>query len=156
MNAKIGAALKTKFISSLLQSAVFLWICIFFNHSKNLNLYNISQKIFAFDIFDLKCSLHPYVNAIQYDISVKTFPIGLHTLQILFEMNAEPEDACWLGRSASSQLLPIYSRTALNNDYNRETVKHVRGNRLFFTTYCYFTGKLREIYFTEGTRDHFA
>ena len=56
MHTNTVEALKPTFMSSLLYSAVFLKISIFFNHS--FILHNSDPKRYVFHIFGFKCCLH--------------------------------------------------------------------------------------------------
>ena len=56
MHTNIGVQLNPNFMSSLLLSAVFPEIYILLIHSENNNK---NPKIFAFDVFSVKCFLHP-------------------------------------------------------------------------------------------------
>ena len=57
MHTNTTVTLNPKFI--LLLCAVFLYVCIFINYFKILNLNNKDPKIFAFHTFDRKYCLHP-------------------------------------------------------------------------------------------------
>ena len=57
-HTNIGLTLKPMFMSFFLKSAVFLFICISSITLKIQNRHVISPKIFAIDMFGLKCCLH--------------------------------------------------------------------------------------------------
>ena len=75
MHSNIGVALKPNFVSSCSRVLYFLKYAFLLITIIIYNLNNKSMKIFAFDIFCLKCCLHTYIcydNAVKDDISSKT------------------------------------------------------------------------------------
>ena len=80
----ITVALKTNFMSSLLLCAVFLLICIFFNHSKKFKIFIIKipkDSLFTFLVLNVVFNPLYHVKAVQDDISAKAVPIWLqHTV----------------------------------------------------------------------------
>ena len=102
-------ALKPNFMSSLLLRTVFLLICIFLNHSWNLNLHNKNPKNSCFHIFGLKCWLHLgcLVKAVKDDISVKTITIWWHHTVL---RNPIRPLACQ-GACSDSQSMQFYQET---------------------------------------------